>query len=92
MRSCSSCRSFVRRWAEKRKEQILMREEERRMEKEESRRELERKKEVVEDEIAKEKKLQRVKTAKMSSQCLCLLPGGGVGERDHEKVEAVGPR
>ena len=52
-----------------------MREEERRMEKEESRRELERKKEVVEDEIAKEKKLQRVKNAKMSSQCLCLLPG-----------------
>ena len=67
-----------------------MREEERRMEKEESRRELERKKEVVEDEIAKEKKLQRVKSAKMSSQCLCLLPGGGVGERDHEQVEAVG--
>ena len=50
-----------------------MREEERRMEKEESRRELERKKEVVEDEIAKEKKLQRVKNAKMSSQCLCLF-------------------
>ena len=49
------------RWAEKRKEQMMMREEERRREKEEGRRELERKMEVVQDEIAKEKKLQQVR-------------------------------
>ena len=54
----------VPRWAEKRKEQMMMREEERRREKEESRRELERKMEVVQDEIAKEKKLQQVGSIK----------------------------
>ena len=40
---------------------MVMREEERRREKEEGRRELERKMEVVQDEIAKEKKLQQVR-------------------------------
>ena len=39
----------------------MMREEEMRMEKEEGRRELERKMEIVQDEIAKEKKLQQVR-------------------------------
>ena len=43
---------------------MMMREEERRREKEESRRELERKMEVVQDEIAKEKKLQQVGSIK----------------------------
>ena len=39
----------------------MMKEEEMRKEKEEGRRELERKMEIVQDEIAKEKKLQRVR-------------------------------
>ena len=57
------CKPYISglRWAEKRKEQMMMREEERRREKEEGRRELERKMEVVQDEIAKEKKLQQVR-------------------------------
>ena len=61
------------RWAEKRKEQIMMREEERRREKEEGRRELERKMEVVQDEIAKEKKLQQVRLQQDLSNLTMLL-------------------
>ena len=66
------------RWAEKRKEQMMMREEERRREKEESRRELERKMEVVQDEIAKEKKLQQVRCCKKPDFDFCyFLPFSG---------------
>ena len=48
----------------------MMREEEMRMEKEEGRRELERKMEIVQDEIAKEKKLQRVRDCRRET---CFL-------------------
>ena len=51
---------FEKVWAEKRREQIVARGEERKREREEERQELERKKQTLEDEIEKEKKLQRV--------------------------------
>ena len=68
----------------------MMREEERRGEKEEGRRELERKMEVVQDEIAKEKKLQQVRLQQNLSN-LTMFSGGGLGERDSLPVEEVGP-
>ena len=69
---------------------MVMREEERRREKEEGRRELERKMEVVQDEIAKEKKLQQVRLQQNLSN-LTMFSGGGLGERDSLPVEEVGP-
>ena len=69
---------------------MVMREEERRREKEEGRRELERKMEVVQDEIAKEKKLQQVRLQQDLSN-LTMFSGGGLGERDSLPVEEVGP-
>ena len=52
---------------------MVMREEERKREKEEGRRELERKMEVVQDEIAKEKKLQQVRLQQNLSNLTMLL-------------------
>ena len=70
---------------------MVMREEERRREKEEGRRELERKMEVVQDEIAKEKKLQQVRLQPNLSNLTICFSGGGLGERDSLPVEEVGP-
>ena len=53
-------KEFEKVWAMKRKQQMLDNEEERRREREEGRVELERLTEVLESEIEKEKKLQRV--------------------------------